>query len=224
MSWRAVTVALAISGLGSRAAGAQQSSAPLVADADANAQLTSIVTATRDAGLPIEPILSKVQYAIVVAHAPGSRIVAAARAIASRLEIAREALAPQPSAADIAAGADALTAGVGPKGLHAIRAASPKHSVAVPLGVLAQLVSSGVTESKATTSVIDLIKRGASPDQLVALGNGVNSDMLGGELAEKAFDVRLRGLNAVLAPGSAVGAPADLPGLTNGASSGPKKP
>jgi len=220
MSRRAFTAGLAISMFAFGAIGAQ--SAPRIADPDANAQLTSIVSATRDAGLPIEPILSKVQYAIVVAHAPGPRIVAAARAIASRLEIARDALAPQPNALDITAGADALgVPGVEPKELRTVRAASPKQSVAVPLGVLAQLVSNGVTPSKATASVIDLIKRGASPDQMVALGNNVNSDVASGEGATKALDVRMRGLNAVLAPGGGAAAAAAAPGLS---SSGPKKP
>lgn len=221
MSRQAFTAALAISMFAFGATGAQQSS-PRLADPEANAELTSIVSATREAGLPIEPILSKVQYAIVVAHAPAPRIVAAARAIASRLETAREALAPQPSGLDIAAGADALGApGVDPKQLRAVRAASPKQSVAVPLGLLAQLVSSGVAPAKATVSVIDLIKRGASPEQLATLGNNVNSDVASGEAAMKALDVRLRGLNAVLAPGAGSPAAADLPGA---AMTGPKKP
>jgi hypothetical protein len=206
-------------------AAAAQGASPLVADREANAQLTSIVSATREAGLPIEPILSKVQYGVVVAHAPPTRIVAAARAIAARLETARQALAPQPSDADIINGADALGAGVEPKGLQAIRAASPRQSVAVPLGVLAQLVSSGVEAPKAIASVIELIKRGASPQQFVALGSGVNSDIASGERAANALDVRLRGLNAVLAPGGAgVAAAADAPGITTGAQTGPKKP
>jgi len=204
-----------------RATGAQQPLTPLTADAEANAQLTSIVSATREAGLPIQPILSKVRYAVVVAHAPAPTVVAAARAIASRLVASREALAPQPSDLDIAAGADALgVVGVETKSLKAIRAVSPKHSVVVPLGVLAQLVSSRVPASKATDIVTELMKRGASPQQLVALGNNVNSDVASGENAAKALDVRFRGLNAVLAPGASPAA-ADLPGA---ALTGPKKP
>jgi len=224
MSRRRFAIALAISVSASGVIGAQQQSATaLVNDPEANAQLMSIVSSARDAGLPIEPIVSKVQYAVVVAHAPAPRIVAAARAIAARLEVARDALMPQPSGLEIAAGADALGApGVEPKQLRAVRAASPRQSVVVPLGVLAQLVSSGVSSSDATQIVTDLIKHGVSPRQLVALGNDVNSDIAHGETAAKALDIRWRGLNAVLAPGGgASAAAANAPGLS---ATGPKKP
>lgn len=222
MSRRAFA-ALVLSTFASGVTGAQQPSTALIADAQANAQLTSIVSAARDAGLPVQPILSKVRYAVVVAHAPPPTVVAAARAIASRLVASREALAPQPSDLEIAAGADALgVEGVEPNSLRAVRAASPKHSVVVPLGVLAQLVSNHVPASKATDIVTDLMRRGVAPQQLVALGNNVNSDVASGENAAKALDVRLRGLNAVLAPGGgAAAAPATAPGLS---ASGPKKP
>jgi len=223
MKARVFNAVLVVQSLAFGAINAQQSSSPILADADANAQLASIVSATRDAGLPIEPIINQVRYAVAIAHAPPPRIVASARAIASRLETSRTALAPQPSAADIIAGADALGAGVEPKGLQMIRAARPKQSLAVLLGVLAQLVSSGVSADKAQRTVTDLIKHGASPEQIADLGNRVNSDIASGERAENALDLRRRGLNAVLAPGGTAST-ADAPGITSSSPSGPKKP
>ena len=63
----------------SRVAAAQVPFIP--GDAEASAQLAKIVESTRQSGLPVEPILAKVQYALLVAHAPSSRIVSVAREV-----------------------------------------------------------------------------------------------------------------------------------------------
>lgn len=192
----------------------------LPGDRDASAELAKIVSAARDAGLPVDPILGKVRYGVVVVHAPADRIVAAARALASRLEVARTALAPRPMPADITNGADALGYGATPDALRAVRAASRDQSVATPLGVLAQLVASGVPAKRAAEIVTALIKRGASGPQLVALGTDVNADVASGAQALAALDTRLRGLTAVLAP--AAGSATSDPGLS--ATTPKKKP
>ena len=102
--------------------------------------------------------------------------------------------------------------------MRAVRTASGDQSVSIPLGVLAQLVASGVPAKRAAAIVTDLIKRRASAAQLAALGTNVNADVAGGAQATAALDTRLRGLTAVLAPSAA--ATTD-PGIT--AASGPKK-
>src|SRR5678815_4041711 len=114
-----------------RVAAAQEISA-LVADREASAELAKIVATVRQNGLPLEPILAKVQYAVMV-RSPAPRIVAAAHAVAARLEDARSALAPQPTATDIVAGENALWSGVSRKSLEEIRKVSPNKPVAVPL-------------------------------------------------------------------------------------------
>jgi predicted FMN-binding regulatory protein PaiB len=175
----------------------------LVADREASAELAKIVAATEQNGLPIHPILAKVRYAVIVAHAPAPRIVAAARAVAARLEEARSALAPHPTPPDIMAGEAALLSGVSTKSLQEIRKLSANKPVVVPLGVLAQLVSSNVPEKSAAKYVTDLIKRGASVDQLATLGNDVNADVKLGTAATSALELRMNRLNAVLgAPGA----------------------
>jgi hypothetical protein len=194
----------------------------MVADRDASAELAKIVAAAEQNGLPIDPILAKVRYAVMVAHAPAPRIVAAAHAVAARLEDARKALAPHPTPTDISAGENALGSGVSRKSLEQIRKVSANRPVAVPLGVLAQLVASNVPEERAAKYVTDLIKRGATADQLVALGNDVNADIKLGSGAMSALELRMNRLNAVLgAPGAGadVAAPA---ALTSG--DGKKKP
>jgi hypothetical protein len=87
---------------------------------------------------------------------------------------------------------------------------------------LAQLVASKVPLPRATKIVTDLIKRGASDPQLLALGNNVSTDVVHGAQAMASLDVRLRGLTAVLAPLGSAAAAADGPQT---AASGPgKKP
>jgi len=204
-----------------RVAAAQEISA-LVADREASAELAKIVATVRQNGLPLEPILAKVQYAVMV-RSPAPRIVAAAHAVAARLEDARSALAPQPTATDIVAGENALWSGVSRKSLEEIRKVSPNKPVAVPLGVLAQLVVSSVPEKKATKYVTDLIKRGATSDQLVALGNDVNAEVKLGTRAMDALEVRMNRLNAVLGVPGANGDAASVPtSLQSG--DGKKKP
>jgi hypothetical protein len=206
-----------------------QTAALVAGDPEASAQLATIIGETKQKGLPTDPILIKVSYG-VMRHAEPQRIVAAARAIASRLEVARDALAPRATDPDIAAGEDALGSAVISdehpsvqsvvNALRAVRAASPNQPVAVPLGVLSQLLVSGVPVKRATAAVTDLIKRGMTPKQMVAFGNDVNSDVVGGARPTNALDIRTRGLNAVLPP-LGTSAAADVAGL--GASSAPPK-
>lgn len=202
---------------------AQDPSELLVGDREASAELARIVEATRMGGLPVDPILAKVRYAVLVAHAPAQRIVAAARAIAARLEDARNALAPHPTPTDIAAGEDALSSGVSRKALQDVRKVSTNKPVAVPLGVLAQLVVSGVPEKRAAKYVTDLISRGASAEQLVALGNDVNADVALGSRASNALELRMNRLNAVLGIPTASGDAASSPAAIQ-AGDGKKKP
>jgi hypothetical protein len=198
-----------------------QDSLPLSSiDREIASRLTRIVDSARAQGLPTTPIITKISQGVLF-HAAPERIVTAAQSVAMRLEDARIALAPKPTAADIIAGGDALSvAGVTKSALQAVRSKSPNRPLAVPLAVLAQLVASGVPATRATEIVTELLKRGASDVQLVALGNDVNSDVGHGARAIASLDVRLRGLTAVLAPITQATAaqPADI------SAGSPKKP
>ena len=204
---RVVTVAALAASIGAASVARAQSTEPLVpGNRDASAQLARIVDATRDAGLPVDPILAQVNYGVRMVHAEPARIVASARAIAARLKIARDALAPA-SPNDIIAGADALRSGATDDALRAVRGASGGRPVATPLGVLAQLIETKVPVDRATEIVTNLMRRGVTADQLVALGNNVNDDVRGvsddskrGAAALAALDARARFLSGVLAP------------------------
>ena len=206
-----------------RSVSAQHAPPPAGLDSAASAQIGTIVDGTRALGLPTERIVAKVQRGLFV-HAPATKIVAAARAVAERLAAARTALAPAPSPADIEAGEDALSLGVNEAALKAVRQVSPNQSVAVPLGVLAQLVTSGVPTKRAMDMVTQLIRHGATSDQLVALGRDVNSDVERGAKADASLDARMRGLTAVLAPGTGFGASEAATAPAASSPTGPKKP
>ena len=176
----------------------------------------------RTRGLPVEPLVDKALEG-ATKRAAGPRIQAAVSALLRRLELARDALAPNPGPRDIAAGADALAYGATREALTAMRAIRPNESVAVPLGVLTQLVASGVSVSRATRAVAELLRRGARDEQLIALNEDVRSYVAAGASPEAALDVRARGLTAVLPPaGGAVAGDVSAPGTTS--LGGAKKP
>jgi len=194
---RRVLIGASIAILSARAVSAQELFDK--ADRETAAQLTRIVQDAESRALPTEPIVAKASLGIMMKAAP-ARVVTAARAEAMRLATAKEALAPSPTSAEIAAGAQALSVGVTIDALKRVRAASPREPIATPLGVLTQLVASGVTLERATSIVIDLLQRGATSVQLIALGNAVNTDIKLGGSPDNALDIRTRGLIPQIGP------------------------
>lgn len=185
-----------------RPAGGQEPRAAFAAagaalDSATTAQVAAVVADARAQGLPVDPIVAKVRLG-ALRQAPDSLIVAAAKAVAQRLAIARVALQPLPAPGDVAAGADALSTGVTPEALRMIRAASGNRPVAVPLGVVAELTATGVPPVRAATIITALMRRGAPERQLVALGNDVDADVKSGAGAEASLGVRIQRLEAVL--------------------------
>ena len=190
-------------------------------DVETQAVVLRTLESARTHGLPMEPLVDKALEG-ATKKAAGPRIQAAVSSLLIRLEAARDALAPNPSPRDITAGADALAYGATREALQAMRAIRPNESVAVPLGVLTQLVASGVPVGRATRVVADLLRRGARDEQLIALNDDVRSYVAAGASPEVALDVRTRGLNAVLPPPGAAGVAGDV--LPGALTSGPKKP
>lgn len=217
----------------SRMLAAQENAYVIPSDREASAQVAKIVANAEAAGLPTAPIASIVGKGVVFRSNP-DRIVAAAGAVAARLEVAREALGPNPTAAEIAAGADALAEKATPDALRAVKRASAGRGVESALGVLAQLLAdpNKVPLPRATAIVTELVRKNATPAQLVALGNDVTADAGRGTSALASLDVRAQGLIAVLAaPGGGTATAVDLANApTLGASSGggvrpsPQKP
>src|SRR5918997_988427 len=112
-------------------------------DADTYRAIAKVIDGARARALPTDPLVDRALEG-AMKRAPGPRIRAAVSALAKRLEDARTMLAPSPSEADIAAGAGALGVGVPGETLRTIRSIQRDGPVAVPLGVLTELVARSV--------------------------------------------------------------------------------
>ena len=192
-------------------------------DGETQAVVLRTLDSAKMRGLPVDPLVDKALEG-ATKRAAGPRIQAAVAMLMQRLEAARDALAPNPGPRDIAAGADALAYGATREALVTMRAIRPNESIAVPLGVLTQLMASGVPVARATRVVADLLRRGARDEQLIALNNDVRAFVAAGVSPQAALDVRMRGLNAVLPPGGVAGAATGDNATPNALSGTGKKP
>jgi hypothetical protein len=184
--------------------------------------VSQIIDAVAAQGLPAGLILSKARFALAV-RTPGPKIVETAKAMAARLVVARSAIAPHELESDLAGAEAALSYDVPPRILQRISLASPKQPIAVPLGVLTQLVADRVPAERAGEIVTELLRRGATTTQLAKLGNDVEADVkIAGYRAIDAANTRFQGLIPRLAPSSAAGTATDA--ALSGSSTGPKKP
>ncbi len=165
---RRVALALLLLLAGTGAAAAQDSRLAARLDPPTRDSVESLVQATRGEGLPVEPLIQKALEG-ASKGAGGPRIVAAVRALAGHLKEARAALGPQSTEAELVAGAAALRAGVSPGSLRELRGARSTREVAVPLGVLADMVAGGVAPDEAYRSVIRLARAGADDADFVRL-------------------------------------------------------
>ena len=163
------------------------------------------VVAARAIGLPEGLLIAKANEGIAKRATP-KRITDAVAALGKRLQVARDQLAPNPSEDEIAAGADALYVGVPAPILKKMRAAWPQRSLALPLGVLTELVAKGLPADRAAQTVTDLMKRGATNVQLYALAQSVQGDVAAGWAPEAALDLRARGVMSLLPPAPAASA------------------
>jgi hypothetical protein len=208
--------------IAARAVGAQETFEGI--DRAAAVQLGRIVQEVADRGLPSEPIVAMARHGVQM-KVPSPRIVTAARAVATRLAQARDALTPSaPTEADIRAGENALSAGVSAGVLRRIRAESPHDPVVIPLGVVAQLVANHVSEGRAASMVIELMKRQATPEQIASYGNNVSGDIALGSTPDVAADIRLRGLIPQIGPPGSFGFPGGDKVTVPAATTGPPPP
>ena len=93
---------------------------------------------------------------------------------------ANEALAPNADRAGAAARRpDALKEGVPRETLRRDAKAGKDGSLAVPIGVLTQLVARGVPVEKASVQIVDLFQRGAVAEHFIALDERVRAGRVG---------------------------------------------
>jgi len=185
-------------------------------DSATEAAIAPIIAQARATRLPVDLLYAKAREG-QVQRVPLPRIEAAVRAVADRIRTANDALAPSPSDRELSAGVDAIKAGVGVETLKAMRKAAKDGSLAVPLGVLTSLIARGVPVEKASMQIVDLMQRGALPQNFIALEERVRQDVLAGRRPDESLDLRLKGIMPNL-PQSATADGAGLQAAT------PKRP
>ena len=174
-------------------------------DSATQALVRKEIALARAHDLPVEPLIAKVREGRLK-RAPGARIRAAVERLSERMGTARDALGAASTPEEITAGADALAAGAQASSLRALRAATAQPLTA-PVGALAQLLASGVTEAKAMEMVLSLLRRNAAPEVLVALGNQVEADVSTGLSATASAAFRLRAIETQLSASLTADAP-----------------
>lgn len=163
-------------------------------DSASFAHVMRIVVAAERQGIPAAPLINKALEGVTLRR-PADRVRLSVERLAERLALAQDALAPA-TAADLVAGAEALTVGVPVSTLRQIRALRPTEPVALPLGILTQLVSSKVPVARASDMVVELLRRKARTSQLVTLSEDVAKDIAIGHDPTRALEVRVAGILA----------------------------
>ena len=162
-------------------------------DSATAAAVGAVIDSARERGLPVDPLTARALEG-ASRHAPGARIVAAVRNLAAALDGARAALGTRSSAAELVAGSAAVSAGVGPDVLAALRAAPGRASVVVPLVVLADLVTRRVPVETASAAVLAAARARVPDAELMRLRERVGADIRGGLAPEDATITRTRHL------------------------------
>ncbi|MBX9855799.1 MAG: hypothetical protein K2Y26_09740 [Gemmatimonadaceae bacterium] len=168
-----------------------------IGDDNARTALRTIIADAAARGLPTAPLVTKVREGLAKKATP-DRIRTATSALADRLALAASALAPARSNDELAAAADALQAGIPVITLRDMRKLWPGKPLTVPLGVLAEMVQSGVSKTVATRRVRELLVKGATGGQFANLGTDVRNDIASGLAPDAAMELRSKGVMSLL--------------------------
>ncbi len=131
--------------------------------------IDAMVDSAREEALPTRPLLLKTLEG-VSKGAPEPRIIVVVGQVLASLRASRAVLGPDSPEADVTAGAAALRAGVSVPALGRLRDTRPPGALVVPLGILTDLVSGGMSPGAAEQRVIDLARTGASDADFVSMG------------------------------------------------------
>jgi hypothetical protein len=131
-------------------------------------QVQALVDSAKQERLPGEPLVQKALEGNAKG-ADGPRIVGAVRSLLVNLRTARTALGANATEPELVAGVATLRAGGTPDMLATLRRLRPSQSVAIPLGVLTDLVARGAPLPSAWRSVEGLARSGGSDAQFLAI-------------------------------------------------------
>ena len=189
-------LATAVAGSTARAQNATDRTLPAQLSSPTRATLERIIDSARVAGLPVDPLYSKVREG-VFRSADEGRVIAAVQRLGRDLGDARTALGDSVGAEEIVAGANALRAGIKPAELSRLRdarARTDRHPLTVALVVLADLATRGVPPAMAAASVNELVARNVSDGSLLSFRQGVERDLVGGRSPASALDARTKSM------------------------------
>jgi hypothetical protein len=172
-------------------------------DPETRSLVVTVVDSARADGLPSEPLIQRALEG-ATKGAPGARIVAAVRRLATDLGTARTALDTRASAPELEAGVAALRAGATPQVLTRLRDVR-RPPLTMALSVLADLVASGVPADSASAVVLALAPTARDAD-LVEFRRAVERDIAlgappGGAAAVRALNTGVRFGTTDAAPG-----------------------
>lgn len=168
-----------------------------IGDADARTAIRGLIADAAARGLPTAPLVTKVREGIAKKATP-DRIRSATALLVDRLGTAAGAIAPTRSSEELAAAADALQVGIPVSTLREMRQLWPAKPLTVPLGVLSEMVASGVSKPIATRRVRDLLVKGANTAQFASLGTYVRNDIAAGLAPDAAMELRSKGVLSLL--------------------------
>ncbi|HVA57829.1 MAG TPA: hypothetical protein VNF92_08060 [Gemmatimonadaceae bacterium] len=152
----------------------------------------AVVDSARVARLPADALINKALEG-AGKRADGPRIVAAVRALAGEMRVARGALGTGSRPDEITAGAHALHAGVAPAQLTRVRRSGVGRELSTPLMVLTDLVARGVPPATASSVVIMLERAGLRDADFTAYQRSVRQDIESGAAPAVAATTRARG-------------------------------
>jgi hypothetical protein len=162
-----------------------------------------ILDSARIDSVPTRPLLSKTLEGIAK-RKDGRLIVKTVRAHFASLREARKALGSSMTETEWTAAASALQAGVPANVLAKFRTnrpAGPK-GLAMPLVVLADLITRGVPIDTASSAIVQLWQGGAADGDFYGLWKGVEQDILSGQNPGTALQQRIRESTGRGSPGS----------------------
>jgi hypothetical protein len=162
-------------------------------DAATRAAVANVVQMAAARSLPTEPLVLKALEG-ASKGATATRIVEAVRALAGRLDVARNALGTPRTEAELVAGASALYVGIEPAALARLRTARAGASLAMPLVALTFFVERGVDRELSVRWVEDLVRADVGHEELLRLQQSVDADIRGGAAVTPAGGARVQAL------------------------------
>ncbi|HKO14933.1 MAG TPA: hypothetical protein VJU87_01785 [Gemmatimonadaceae bacterium] len=174
-------------------------------DATTRASVAVVLDSARAARLPLEPLVDRALEG-QGKGVDGARIVVAVRQLEADLQLAREALGASTRSDEIAAGANALHAGMTPGDLARVRAAARscgRRRVTMPLALAADLIARAVPAPAAAELVVRLTGSGLRDPDLATYERNVRLDIERGADPTTSAQTRARGaLLRVQPPGN----------------------